>query len=341
MTDEAGLDNIALLGACKCCQLALEERLAASIDAAVSKALPVREMSSIARIELRAARHLHKTWRAKSIVSALGGARLAHLGASGNEIHSFVSAQMRQWAREVSTAHGRNLFNVYRLASRAAERRAKGKTDRNLLYSVRKADEFDHANKPALQALKNMEMYWVGSTFEKVSEAIQEALDEDAFSGMTRAERGRAIQKILTEKLGKIDLGSWKGSPKTYFEGLAANAVTNARVQGQIDTFSRLGVKTYEVVNPMDERTSEICQVMNGTVFEVSDAVDLLEQLRAADSPEEYKSLHPWLNASELTKLKAKGTEAMVEAGVLFPPYHFFCRSTIDVTGDTRLAEAA
>lgn len=317
------------------------EELRDQADVAVSKSAPPRAMASIARIEIRAGRYLHASWNAKAKSAATGARRLIAAGASLSEARSLVDATMESWKREVATVHGRHLFSAYRYAHHAATRRAKG-SKKPLVYQVKKADAFDHDNENALGALKKMELLWIGETYKGVAGAIKKALEDGALLGLDRSLRGALVEKIINDKLGKIELpGGWRGDAKSYFRGLAANAITNARVQAQIDSFSRLKVKRYEIVNPMDERTSDICALLNGTVFEVSDAVDLLDKLRKASTPEEYKELHPWLGINVLKDLKSQGADALAEAGVMFPPFHFFCRSTIDISFDSMTSKAA
>jgi SPP1 gp7 family putative phage head morphogenesis protein len=331
--------NAIMAGQCACCALEVVDRLAEGADQSVLKAKPMSEMARIARLEIRTARYLRKTWAAKREAAAVAAGKLVAGGGSLKQAKSLVVNIVSSWKKEVATTYSRNLSLVYQVASRAGARRASGKTKQTLMYDLVRTSKADESD--ATRALRRIELMWIGEATSGVAPIVREALDDGLLLGLDRSERGKAVEALIRERLTDLKLPSgFTGSSDAYFRGLAANAVTNARVQGQLDAFSRLGVKKYEIVNPMDERTSDICRIMNGKVFIVEDAVELLDKLRKSTTPEEYRELHPWLSAKRIEELAKSGTEALAEAGQMFPPYHFFCRSTVDVSEESLLIAA-
>ena len=102
-----------------------------------------------------------------------------------------------------------------------------------------------------------------------------------------------------------------------------------------------LGITRYEIVNPMDRRTTPICQSLNGKVLLVSTARDHLVKLDGANSVSEVKSIKAFASSipSALT-LNDKTDNRSVQsrsrqlgrAGLVVPPFHFRCRSFLDIS---------
>jgi hypothetical protein len=152
----------------------------------------------------------------------------------------------------------------------------------------------------------------------------------------------------LSRQFGIVGVpGGFHGSSKSYFEGLVANASTVARVTGQVRSFESLGVKRLVVVNPMDNRTSKICKHMNGKVFTIPQARNQLNADLGAATPEDVKVSHPWLSHKQLKTVSPVAgqvgkadAEALAAANVAMPPYHFRCRTTVDISASDAVIAA-
>lgn len=84
--------------------------------------------------------------------------------------------------------------------------------------------------------------------------------------------------------------------------------------------------RAYRIDAVIDSRTTDICLAMDGQVFWLADAVNLLEKVAQA-SPEEVRELMPFIeNAAEVRGKTAAELRAL---GHIMPPFHFNCRSTI------------
>lgn len=316
-------------------------------DEMVSKALGLTEIARIARHELRLGEYLLSKWRVRAKeASTLAGQAVAQ-GGTVDAACAIVDTTMAKWAKDVRVPYANTLASVYKLARAAGHKKATGRTKASLQYVlpeqlVQKAKApaktpevamaFDLQDTKAIAALQQQEMMWIGEHYgANVASSIRDGV-APAMAGLGRAEAGRAVARVVSERLKDIRVpGGWNGSDAAYFEGLAANAVTNARVQGQLESFARVKVVAYQIVNPMDSRTTPICEAMNGTIIKVSDGMGQLGKLRGAKSPEDVKSAHPWVSSKVAAAAKGKGSKALAAAGLAFPPYHFRCRSTVDI----------
>jgi hypothetical protein len=88
------------------------------------------------------------------------------------------------------------------------------------------------------------------------------------------------------------------------------------------------GFRLFRFTAVLDERTSEVCENMNGKTFSVASAVNVVER-RATGGAEDLKEVSPWF-----TKGQVEGkTDQEIEAiGCLIPPLHANCRSSITLT---------
>lgn len=329
-------------------------------DELVAKALAISEVARIARGEQRLREYLLAKWRIRSKEAALAAKSVIIGGGSRAQASSRVNAVMDKWPRDVQEVYVQSLAKTYRLARIAGFKKATGKTSASLQYvlpetKVAKAAKkplpdanlemsFDLQDKRAIEALQNQEMLWIGEHYgENVAAAIKEGVGEALLEGLGRQAAGKLVQDIVEQKLkGVFAPGGWRGTDEDYFEGLAANSVTNARVQGQLESFARIKVTTYEIVNPMDSRTTPFCEDMNGTTFAVQDGVNQMAALRAAKTPDEVRAAHPWVSSAKMSAIRAKGgSKALADKGLALPPYHFRCRSTVDIASDTTYADLA
>lgn len=173
-------------------------------------------------------------------------------------------------------------------------------------------------DKRAQTILGQHTVYWIGNHYDDALAAeITGTARALAFDqGLGREDAGKAMKAALGERFQRSD---------TYWRGLAAVTMTRSRSMGAMQSLVEAGWDEYEVVAVMDERTSDICRVMNGRIIQVARAVELRDALLGAKSPEDVKALAPWLPAREV---RDKATAAL-PGGLALPPYHFHCRTTV------------
>lgn len=195
------------------------------------------------------------------------------------------------------------------------------------------AAAWNTTDRRAMQWLDRDNLFWVlghdqrtwvvGEERVTIGEVIAREAIRGAQEGEHATEVGRRIRARLKATVGK--------QTDSYWRGLAANAATRSAAFGTVASFEVAGVTVYEYVNPLDERTSDVCRELNGMTFPVHYAVTQRNQMMGAQSPEDVKTISPWLKGADVKALKAQGTEALAAAGVILPPRHFHCRSVIVV----------
>lgn len=347
--------------ACECHSKSLDALfiLARESDVSVAKALAISEVASIARTELRVQQLLNAKWSNRARLATARGAARAGAGGNAKAVSAEVDAVMSKWAADVETPFERSLADIYRYARIAAWKKGSGHTKSSLQYnatmldnlSVSKAKgdkgpkarltpKFDLVDERAVAALADDQMVWIGSFYAgNVRDTIHAAVRETMGAGLGRREAGRVMADVIAGKLKDISSpDGYRGSTKSYFEGLAANTATTARVRGHLRSFRELGVTKYMLVNPMDSRTSLVCQHMNGKTFLVSEGVKQVDVDAGVTDPDEMKRVHPWMSLAEIKELsKGPGdvsradSKSLAESGLALPPYHFRCRTTVDV----------
>jgi len=356
--------------ACECCaqQLDILHDVIATSEISIAKALMISEVAQIARVEMRMRDYLTLKWRNRAQEAAARAGAIVKAGGSVSSALSAVDKIMGKWAPEVKKRITADLKDVYELARKAGWKKATGQTKASLQYvvpnftaeldagrelRVSKADKkpkkgpkkpdrrvaeviptLDQLDENAVRDLQQDQMLWIGKHYSKnVRDTLRRAVTPSVIEGVGHDEAGKRVAAALKAELGKVTVPKgFNGSAEKYFEGIAANTATNARVRGQVRSFSDIGVTIYEIVNPMDDRTTEICAYMNGQQFRVTDAEKQIEKVSAAKNPAQVKRAHPWLSAAKAKKIGAKGTKALAKAGLALPPYHFRCRSTVDIS---------
>lgn len=352
----------ALVCACASKHIDVLAAYVAQSDELVAKALSLSEVAQIARMEVRLRDYLLAKWRIRANEAAQLAGSVVASGGRLDKALAKVDATMGLWPADVEHVFVATADKVYRLARIAGFKKATGRTKASLQYiisedkKVQKARpaspppgkipdidtsyqmSFDLQDKKAIATLAKQEMIWIGEHYgENVSSVVRAAVNEKLIAGLGREAAGRIIREMVGEKLKSVGIPSgWRGTDTDYFEGLAANVATNARVQGQLESFSRIKVVTYEIVNPMDNRTTPFCADMNGTLFTVADGMNQLSNMRAAKTPDGIRSAAPWVSAKTAAGIRAKGgSKALAAAGLALPPYHFRCRTTIDVSSES------
>ena len=85
------------------------------------------------------------------------------------------------------------------------------------------------------------------------------------------------------------------------------------------------GYRAYRLDAVIDSRTTEVCRSLNGKEFWLADAVARLEKL-ARVAPEEIAEQSPWL---ALEDVDGMDSAALSKNGILTPPFHANCRTTM------------
>lgn len=93
------------------------------------------------------------------------------------------------------------------------------------------------------------------------------------------------------------------------------------------------GVDTYVLNAILDGRTSDICQELNGKEFPVQPAYDYVNEVLVLREADDLKAKAPFVDGSRegIERLQGMSTEQLMEAGIMTPPFHPYCRTYIDI----------
>lgn len=203
-----------------------------------------------------------------------------------------------------------------------AYRLGKVEVGRELGWSV----SFRLADQDAIAGLTANGVWWVGKT---------------TLTGVARSLLGDAALEVIEGGLGRAEggavfaraVGHLATRSADYWEGFAATYVTRSRSFGALTAMVEMGARTYRYVNPLDERTSDVCRELAGTEFTVRESVRLRDRLLGSSDPEAWKTIAPWPKLDDVRDSSGAVLPAaeLQRRGIAMPPLHFHCRSAIDV----------
>lgn len=321
-----------------------------AVDEMLTKALGISEVSQIAMLEVADRRFMMIAWsRRINKFSKLAASKLKRR-ATVKQILSLANSIFSSWSIEVESQHFKTIEKAYKLAKKAAHKKIKRNLKGSLQYDtestrelVKKARKysvdptFELVDEDAVEALQEKELFWMGEHYKNVTEPIKEKALEVIETG--RRATAPVIEKALSAACTKVVIpGKFAGTQNQYLEGVVANAVTSARVHGQIRSFQELNISQYVIVNPLDERTCPVCGHLDGKIFTIEHGLSVLEAELASMTPEELKEAHPWYSEKQLKEISSRpgpvgkaDADALATAGFSMPPFHFRCRCTVDV----------
>lgn len=174
--------------------------------------------------------------------------------------------------------------------------------------------------------------------------------------GLEQGLRSPEIARNLSSAAVRINLQR----SEAYWQVVSSSAVNRARTYGQLRSFDDAEIRAYRFDAVLDERTTNICRMMDGQMFPVRSGLSKISQVE--DNGEDVKQVQPWVRQrrneegkiemfvqrgeakdvvgvveeSAVGQLDEVGrfsntmtTEEMIDAGVIMPPLHGLCRSTV------------
>ncbi len=170
-------------------------------------------------------------------------------------------------------------------------------------------------------------VFWVGEHFNAdISGKFTDALTDAMRRGYT--------QEMLADRL-KIEFQDLGKQSAYYWQGLAEHTALRVREFGRLEGYQQAGATHYRLINPMDERTSEICQalVSQNKRYPLADAIQVRNQMMAIDldniesAREQLKALAPWVKDSQIIRNEKDEPIGVSGAHTPFPPFHWKCRT--------------
>lgn len=313
-----------------------------AVDALLIKSAGLSAEAVFVNMENRLNRVLRNAWQ-NHVDDALASTRAAiHRGAGAKAIAGEISDAFDDWQKLVKPAISAVTRDAYLEGKRQIMLRARGllSVDKSIQVVTKAPKDpsievgFTLRDEAAVDQLIEGQLHWIGEYYDsQLSESISELVSDTMITtGLGREEAGKLLETRLLERLAVAGVSipeGWGKGPAAYFELLAANTASNARVRGSLGQMAEIGVSKYTIVEAGDERMCARCRVMDGRSFEVRRATALLDEIARADSPERVKELHPWAkNAAEIEANPDKFP---------FPPFHGECRGTVDISDDAEI----
>lgn len=193
----------------------------------------------------------------------------------------------------------------------------------------------------------------MGRRADSLSERARQIVAEGLDAGAGRDDIAERLAGLAEQGLG---------GGMGYWQVVAGAFVGRTRSAINVSSFEEAGVERFRVEAVLDEVTSEICRFLHGREFSVKKASAQIDEAAKLKDPEDIRALMPWVN-------KGKGDEdedilyygssedpqqvaavdsfgegeadrigeysdalsdaGLEDAGILTPPFHGHCRTTV------------
>lgn len=181
--------------------------------------------------------------------------------------------------------------------------------------------------------IQNQNLFWIGQHFgSDISLDFKTTLTNAIEQGYTR----EMLAGTLEQKFS--DLGQQSAY---YWQGLAEHTALRIREFGRLSGYEKAGAKYYRLINPMDERTSDICWalVSQNKIYPLDTALEVRDNLMAVDVNAEgleeararVKALAPWVSEKQIERNAAGEPTGVSGAYTPFPPFHWKCRTQTEI----------
>lgn len=189
------------------------------------------------------------------------------------------------------------------------------------------------ADQHLASTIQAQNLFWIGKHFgadiqKDFTTTLQNALSQ----GFTKDQLADTLKQQFS------DLGQ---QSQYYWQGLAEHTALRIREFGRLSGYEKAGARYYRLVNPMDDRTSEICRALVGAnkLYPLDTALEVRDNLMAIDMEKEglesardqIKALAPWVKESQIVRDSQGNPTGVQGAHTPFPPFHWKCRTTTEI----------
>lgn len=314
--------------------------LQVAVEGTVSHILKIDTSKLVRGLEARMSKEVTTAWKKAAQDAMVDGLeKLVQAGYTKEAIGDFLYSigyklKAPLTDRQLAVAKSR-MEAMYKLSKQEAAKEAKGRFSFSLL------------DQRAINASANQQGFWVGKFYnDHLSKRIS-AVSTDVLlkQGLPHREAGAVLHKALRQEFG-LGLGTspsqfalevparYAGNPEYYFQQVASVSGHQSRVFARLSAFNDNGVITFELINPMDERTGKICVEMHGQVFSVASGVGQMQDIVGAKTPDEVRAAAPWLSPKVVSAALAGAPKGSAEASgklaglnTILPPFHPLCRT--------------
>lgn len=184
-----------------------------------------------------------------------------------------------------------------------------------------------------VSTIQKQNLFWIGNHFgADIQDDFQKVMSEAIQQGYTKEMLAKTLEDTFA------DLGE-KG--KYYWQGLAEHTALRIREFGRLSGYEKAGVQYYRLVNPMDDRTSDICRalVSENKLYPLDVALEVRDNLMDIDMNKEglegardmIKAVAPWVKESNVEYDDAGNPVGVHGAHTPFPPFHWKCRTETEI----------
>jgi SPP1 gp7 family putative phage head morphogenesis protein len=278
-----------------------------------------------------AARELEVDWR--ELAPRARRRAVERAAAAAAEITARIPARLR-------ATLGRAAVDLVREVREAA------RTRQGLAIGV----DFNAVDRRVIEHVVRTQTNFVRDEFGRRSERMSETAREVVARGL---ERGLGREEIAAE-LAEVARTVIEGKSPFYWEVVAGAFMATGRSYAQISSYAEAGLERYRIVAVMDAHTTPLCRFLNGRTFSVSRALDRFDAIDRLEDPEEIKTALPWgrevrdpesgemhiyvnqggrrailasYSPGDVTSIRARASDDVIEGVWGFPPYHGLCRS--------------
>lgn len=174
------------------------------------------------------------------------------------------------------------------------------------------------SDKDALNYFAKSGKYDFGKVFSDYSPEMKKAV-ENALNG-----KNDVSHEVIAD-IASRTVGQEMTAPAILdrYRLVVSNAVNKSRNYARTLTYEEIGIQELEIVAMMDDRTSDICNQMNGRRITVRTAATFVRDVMSTDPADVVKKF-PWPKS-----VPAGKTSDIVSAlDCKLPPYHARCRTT-------------
>ena len=176
----------------------------------------------------------------------------------------------------------------------------------NFLPSV--GISLDQPDLRAIQAVADQSGWWMRDAAGRRSTTLtnqgRAIVQQGLKDGLGRNEIGRALQRGLPQAYQRMG--------QHYFNTVAAAAVNRGRSWSEVSGYIEVGIEQLEVMAVIDERTTEICRCLDGTIVETRVVSQQLVGAMNVADPEDIRTAAPFLK--EVVNPNT-GVKSIVSAG--------------------------
>lgn len=150
---------------------------------------------------------------------------------------------------------------------------------------------FDAIDQRVLDNVLRSHAFFVTNEYGAHAQAFSMKAQDIVRNGLAQGLRSSEITKDLHAAARAVGLER----PKHYWRVVATSAQNRGRTESQLQGYRQAGVERFEFQAVMDQRTTDICRMLDGKIFQVQNALDSYENVAQARGFDSVKDYQPWV----------------------------------------------